>query len=79
MTNLLQWIAGGAIGLIATIALATVGTTTSNISTLQTTVATHSTEISNLKYSECIQNANMRNIAVAVKASFVSDPNCQSN
>jgi len=76
MTSILQWIAGGAVGLLATIALANSTATSTNIADLQTIVATHSTEISNLKYSECIQNENMRNLASAVHASFVSDPNC---
>jgi hypothetical protein len=76
MNYFLTWIAGGAIGLIATIALATTSTTSSNIATLQSTVATHSTEISNLKLSSCVQNANMRNLAVALKTSFVNDPSC---
>lgn len=33
--------------------------------------------IGQLKTSACVQNDNMRNIAVAVKASFVHDPNCK--
>lgn len=33
--------------------------------------------IGQLQTSVCIQNANMKNIATVLKASFVSDPNCK--
>jgi hypothetical protein len=33
--------------------------------------------IGQLKTSACVQNDNMRNIAAALKATFVSDPNCK--
>lgn len=33
--------------------------------------------IGQLKTSACVQNDNMRNIAAAVRATFVHDPNCK--
>ena len=51
-------------------------TASSNLEATQQVDATQNIEIANLKSSSCVQNANMRNIAAAVHASFVSDNNC---
>lgn len=71
-------IAMGASSLLGAIAMAFASTSSSAVSVLQATVAEHSVEISQLKTSECIQNANMRNLAAALKTSFVSDPACSN-
>lgn len=73
----LQWLLGGAGTIIASIAFAYTNATSTNIKTLSDTVAGHTTEISQLKDSACVQNSNIQNIAAAVHASFVPDPHCK--
>ena len=73
---ILMWIAGATISLVATIALTFSTTTTSTVAQIQQVDNVQNQAIDRLKNSECVQNANMKNLAEAVKASFVSDPNC---
>jgi len=75
-SNFLQWIAGGSVGLIAVISLGYATTTAGNVSTVSTQVSIHESEINLLKQSACVQNENIENLASAVHASYVSDPNC---
>ncbi len=76
--GILTWIAGGAISLLATIALAFTASTTQSVNNLSEKVSLHDNEIGQLRTSTCIENANIKNLAIALKTSFVSDPNCQN-
>lgn len=75
--GLLQWVLGGVTTFIASVALAYTSSTSTSINTVSDTVAQHTTEISQLKDSACVQNSNIQNIATAVHASFVPDPHCK--
>lgn len=76
-TSIFQIIALGASGIVATIAMAYAQSTSSNLKETNDVVAIHTTEISQLKDSACVQNSNIQNIAAAVHASFVPDPHCK--
>lgn len=73
----LQWALGGTATFIASVALAYTSSTSTDIKAVNDTVAEHTTEISQLKDSACVQNSNIQNIALAVHASFVPDPHCK--
>lgn len=75
--DILKWTLGGAVTLIAGIAMAYTSSTNANLKATDDTVAIHTTEISQLKDSACVQNSNIQNIAAAVHASFVPDPHCK--
>lgn len=76
ITGLLTWIAGGAAGLVATIALAYTASTSASLSDVSTKVSTHDTEIALLRQSSCIQNENMINLGKRLQIAIVSDPSC---
>lgn len=76
MTGLLTWIAGGSIGLIATIALAFTSATSTSVNNLSDKVSSHDTSIELLKQSACIQSQNMVNIGRKLQVDIVIDPNC---
>jgi hypothetical protein len=76
--GILYWIAGGAVSLIATIALTFASSTASTVSSLSDKVYAHEVELGQLKTSTCIENANIKNLAIALRTTFVSDPNCSN-
>ena len=75
--DILHMVAVGASGLIATIALSWAATTSANTTIIANEVNDHTTEISQVQTSVCIQNENIKNLAGALKAPFVSDPSCR--
>lgn len=70
-------VASGLAIIVTGLGISFASSTTSTLSDVSNKLANHDTEISQLKNSECVQNENIRNLAMALKASFVSDPNCQ--
>lgn len=74
--GLIMWVATGSVGLLATIALAFASGTSTKQAELSDKVATNSATIGQLHTSSCVQNENMKNLAVALKVPFVTDPNC---
>lgn len=77
LTGFVTWIAGGAVGLIATIALAFASSTSTSVGELSTKVSNHDTEIALLKQSACIQSQNMVNIGKRLQVEIVTDPSCK--
>ncbi len=76
VTGLLQWVAGGAIGLVASVALAFSNSTSTQISEVKTVSARHDTEIALLKQSICINNQNQINMGKRLQVEVVTDGNC---
>lgn len=76
MTGVFQWVAGGAVALVASIALAYASSSSTTTSNLELRVSSDESTIGQLHTSSCIQNENMRNLAAAIHSTFVSDPNC---
>lgn len=78
--GLLMKIAGGAIAILTTIALANAKAVSEDISKLQDNDASQDTRIEvttqTSRQSACVNNSNFRNLAIALKASWVPDPAC---
>lgn len=77
--SLLTWVAGGLASLLSAIALAYASASSTAATNLESQTNSNTSDISLLKQSRCIENANIKNLAVAVKASYVSDPSCNNN
>lgn len=79
LSGVIWTVASGMAVILTGLGISFASSTSATLVDMSTKIAAHDTEISQLKTSECIQNENIRNLAIALKASFVSDPNCNRN
>lgn len=78
--SLLIKIAGGTIVILTTLVFANARAFSDNVSKLQDSDALQNVKIETVtltaRQSACVNNSNFRNLAIALKASWVPDPNC---
>lgn len=77
-TTILMWVAGGAVTLLSTVALAFSTSTSAKLGVIQEKDNGQDISIALLNQSNCINNQNLVNIGNALKVKVVTDGNCIS-